>query len=252
MPGEVENIVEATSPIVTRPEVLTAEALKPSSLSIAEQIARNKANGTITQPKRRPGRPPGSSSRSNVGSSSNVNDSPSDDTEAKKAELEARRIRAMMAKADSKKKKVDDYTNRIVSELNDNIMAAFISMGVPSTVLYKNGAPPIPVVSSNYTPIANQLAVKPLQAKAVAAFLVDLEYASEDSMVARAMASATQGNAALAFKGILAAGAVFMYVKGAIDTMNKLGPVIQAYQAMQEQQTRQNAQAHNMAHGTAS
>lgn len=243
MAGEVEQIVTATNPNITRPEVLDAEALRPSSLSIAEQIAKNKASAP--PPRRRPGRPPGSTTKPTVSST------PSDpeDSETKKAELEARRIRAMMAKADSKRKKVDEYTTKIVSELNDNIMAAFISMGIPSSVLYKNGTPPIPVVSQNYTPIANQLAVKPLQAKAVAAFIVDLEYASEDSLVARAAASATQGNAALAFKGILAAGAVFMYVKGALDTMQKLGPIIQQYQAMQEAQTRQNAQAHSMAHG---
>jgi hypothetical protein len=247
MPGEVENIVESTSPLITRPEILSSEALKPSSLSIAEQIARNKASGTTTPPKRRPGRPPGSGNRTTSGTSS-VPTTDADD-ETKKAELEARRIRALMAKADSKKKKVDDYTTRIVGELNENIMTAFVSMGIPSTILYKNGIAPIPVVSQNYTPIANQLAVKPLQAKAVASFIVDLEYAGEDSLVARAAASATQGNAALAFKGLLAAGAVFMYVKGALDTMNKLGPIIQQYQAMQEAQARQNQQAHTMAHG---
>lgn len=239
MAGEVQQIVEGGS-LSDRPEVLTAEALKPSGLSIAEQIRLNRSSAS---PKRGPGRPPGSKNRPRVEVLT------PEEEETRKAENEAKRIRALVSKSDTKKKKVEDLTNRIVGDMNDTIMLAFISMGVPSAVLYRDGKAPVKTVNTNYTPIANQLAVQPMQAKAIASFMVDLEYVDQDSKLAGLVSSATGGTAGLVFKGLIAAGAAAMYIRGVMSAMQQLGPVIQQLQEYQQRAAAANAMAHQQAQG---
>ncbi len=63
-----------------------------------------------------------------------------------------------------KKREIEDLATKIVEDLNEGIIEALTTVGIPAEFLYKNGKAPIPTVSSKYTDLGNMLCVSPLQA----------------------------------------------------------------------------------------
>lgn len=144
-------------------------------------------------------------------------------------EIEAKR-RAKLA--DEKAKKVDEYSTKVASEINEQLLGFLMGQGVPANMLYVNGQPPVPIVNSNYTELANQIVVKPFTAKAVASFVVDLEYSDRGAKIA---ASISGGSVGMIIKGVIAGACVLTYVKGLADAYQSLKPLAEAYAEAQRQ-----------------
>lgn len=77
--------------------------------------------------------------------------------EEDKADAEKRRKRERRAR------EVDEIKEKIVTDLNEQILQGLVSFGVPQEFLYK-GRPRSAVVSNNYTDIGNALCVTPMHA----------------------------------------------------------------------------------------
>lgn len=227
----MSEIVAGTSPLIEKPEVLGPEQMRPVSISISEQLKARGGN-VIQGTKRRPGRPPGSGTKA-------VSTESSSEDELKKIKEDEARRRAEEAKRRIKQTKVNEYTEKIINEGNEYIMSMLIGSGVPAKMIYREGMAPVQVVNEHYTEFGNRIAVKPMQARAVAAFLADLEGTDSGQKVTSAFAG---GGIGLAFKGIVAGAAVFSYARGLYQIQQQLAPMLAAAQAYRQEQDMQKTQ----------
>lgn len=209
------DIVQDTSPLTTSPTKLGAEALKPTTLSLLNDLETGRtrqpskvpASTVLNAPPRR-GRP--------LGSKNKPKDEPPDPA----------KIRA------EKKKKRDEYTTRILEDANDQILALFISMGVPSDKVYKPGMEPAgDTESKKYTPLGSRLTISRFQAQTVASFLVDLE---GSDLGGKMVGAATDSVPAMVVKGLMVFGIVVQYVRG-------VAPVLKELQQMKLDMETENA-----------
>ena len=163
---------------------------------------------TIVIPPRRRGRPPGSKNKE---PSTRTRKDPNVERKAKEAE----------------------YQKFIVQEFNEYIMSILVSVGVPSNYIYKPGMiPEVSTVSSAYSELGNAIAIKPMQAKAIAAFAVAVE---KTEIGTKATTTYVEGKAGLAIKGVMALAATGMYLAQINKVMQQLMPFLQAQkQAKQE------------------
>lgn len=213
-----DEVVEASSPVVTTPEVLDGEALKPAS-SIFDAIAQadsNKKTQELVAPPRPRGRPKGSTNR------------------PKEESLQERLERIKKAKD----AKVDEYVKMFTDDINEQIMAGLITLGVPPEALYKEGRVPQTVqVNPAYTPIANALAIKPTQARNVSRFLVELQWTDAGQ---RMQQRATSGKAPLVYSGIMAGISLITYANGLNQTMKRFAPFIAAARQAKKDEDNNN------------
>lgn len=230
------DVVQSTSPIVTTSEVLDSDATKEASLSFIEQINKQKAQQgdrtTIVGQRRGPGRPKGSTNKPK-GTEDGKDDKGQTDL--------AKELAALERKRNAKKQKVDDYTNKVINEFNDQIMLWLLGAGVPSAVLYQDGQAPVQIVNNKYTEVGNLLAIKPIQARAFSRLIVEAEYSERGIQVANAMAGSTVG---LVITGLVAIAMGIQYGRQLTVAMAKIQPLIEAkrqadaYKAQQAQEGR--------------
>lgn len=195
------------------PTDLTVEALEPVSLSFKDRLNQAKSDpnrrividNSSAPPKRGPGRP----------RKDPITD---EDVERKRAE----RI------ANDKRKKVDEYTDKVINEWNEEIMRMLIDMGVPPNFLYKSGAPPTTVANTKFTETGNMLAIKPQQARRVSRFVVELEYTDSGNKIAKALAGTQSGSIGLLIYGVLAGYSVFQYARTMETARRNLEPLLKA------------------------
>lgn len=222
------DIVEGNNPLQTEPEFLGEEQTRPVNLSVMQQLSSRKPEeGQVIHGTRKgPGRP-------------RKITTPSEPQTDKEKESELR-------KAESKRKirkaKTDEYTARIMEEANEQIMSLLIGQGVPVQFIYQDGQAPVAVVNSKYTEFGNRIAIKPMQARAVAGFLAQMETSDQGAKVANAVAG---GGLGMAFSGVAAGVAVFTYVRSLVALQKQVAPLLaqaQAYKAAKETEKAAQAQ----------
>lgn len=222
------EIVESSSPIVDTPEVLGEEQTREASLSFIEQINKNKseqrAAGAVIHGEKKPrGRP--RATTPTPPKDGPVPPKTASDIDKEMAELERRR--------NAKKRKQDEYVRKIVDDANEQIMLWLMGSGLPSAVLYQNGRAPVEVVDDKYTEVGNMLAIKPMQARALASFAVECEYSERGIKMANAMSGSTVG---LLFKGLLAGAMIVQYGRQMQQAFAKIQPLLEARNAYLAQQ----------------
>lgn len=212
------------------------EATKPVDLSFLDQLKKREpilkdtpqdrmqraldSRQEMPKTPARRGRPPGSK---NKPKEANVIDVKS----MTKAEAEARR------------KKKDELAAKIVATANDNIMALLMSQGVPSMLLYKPGREPsVAPNDSPYQDLGYRVSIKPMQANAVASFIIALENNEKVGTVVSALSGDTDSTLSLVLKGVFATVMVGQYVKGVVEVYKMMQPLLEANRAYQEAQKR--------------
>ena len=138
--------------------------------------------------------------------------------------------------AKAKKERVDNLANTITEGLNEQIMNFLMSQGVPSSILYKNAMAPIKE-QTLYTNIGDRVALQPLQANAVASFLVALD---ENTTSNDAIEKLTSGTTGLILKGGFALLTVGVYFRNVAKAWEQMQPMMRAKRVYEEQ--RQKAQ----------
>lgn len=135
-----------------------------------------------------------------------------------------------------KQKKVQSITNLIVEDFNEQIISALIAAGVPPEAFYKPGQiPKVQEVSSAYTPLANQIVIKPTHAKNLAKFAVALEETDTGSKIVH---FGDTGRSGLFVSGAMALVSTVMYLTQVNKVVKVLGPV---FRQIQEAKTQAKA-----------
>lgn len=141
--------------------------------------------------------------------------------------------------AEAKRAKAEAYTKRILEETNDYIMLTIISLGLPQDLIYQPGKAPAEVqVSNKYTEFGNQIAIKPSQARALAAFAAEAEFLPQGQKVATSVGS---GYGPLVIKGFFALGAGMQYVRGLGTIRKQLEPLLKMREAHLNNQAQRDA-----------
>lgn len=221
-----DHIVQGDERITSITE-LTEEAMRPTDFEVLAALNAPKKRG--------PGRPKGSRNRPKVdpgvpGSGPMQMRTPTRrTTSTSESDSDEERARRLQAKSEKSRA----YADRIVTELNDQIMLAFISMGVPAPLLYKNGQGPAPKLpDSNLTPFGQRIAVSPMVAKPVASFLAELEFSEAGT---KAVTAVTDSQWTLIIKGVVAVGAVVYYLNGLNQIRKEFEPLINQFREAQQQ-----------------
>jgi hypothetical protein len=170
---------------------------------------------------RRPrGRPIGSRNR------------PKEETETPRPKQQTEVDKNREAKA--RKERIENMAQGIADGLNEQIMLFLMSQGVPSAVLYQNNMAPVKK-ESIYTSIGERVIVQPLQANAVASFLVTLD---ENTVSSDALEKLSSGTAGLVIKGCFAVGTVAIYVRGLAKAWEQMQPMLRAKRVYEEQRKK--------------
>lgn len=206
----MDEIVESSSPLISSPEVMDEEATKPVDNALLQALKGGKPKTSMVIPPSSPSKPRG--------------------RPPKAREITPEESREIKNKI--KREKTEQYTTMIVRDMNEQLMSLLIAMGVPPEMLYQKGmVPKSMVVDSAYTPIANGIAIKPNQAKSIAAFIAELEMTNTGQRLSNKTSSQ---NAALGYKGIMAVVATGSYLMGLNKTMKTIMPVVQAFKEAQK------------------
>lgn len=136
--------------------------------------------------------------------------------------------------AKARKERIDNMAQGIADGLNEQIMLFLMSQGVPSSVLYQNNMAPVKK-ESIYTNIGERVIVQPLQANAVASFLVTLD---ENTVSSDALEKLSTGTAGLVIKGCFAVGTVAVYVRGLAKAWEQMQPMLRAKKVYEEQRKK--------------
>lgn len=134
----------------------------------------------------------------------------------------------------AKKERVDKLAQSITDGLNQQIMNFLMSQGVPSSVLYKNNMAPI-TEQTIYTNIGERVALQPLQANAVASFLVALD---ENTTSNDAIEKLTSGTTGLILKGGFALLTVGIYFRNVGKAWEQMQPMLRAKRVYEEQRKK--------------
>lgn len=221
---------------------LGVEADKTVGQSMEERLASLGAPPTVATPvppKRGRGRPPGSPNKPKPeGSEPPGKPSlvipgtrgrpPVDKTPEQIA-------KALKDKADHKKARATEFESTILQEFNEQLMGIFMMMGVPASVLYKEGqAPKAAPINNPYSDVGNMLAIGPMQAKSWARFAAELEATDSGTKVVGNLTG--DSKAPLIISGVMSLATGIMYARQLSDTFDKMKPMIEAYQKYQKAQ----------------
>lgn len=227
MPDEV---IQSDNAMITKPEVLTADALKPASTDdLMEALNRvgpedsAAARQTPSGQRRGRGRPPGSKNRT-----------PQERLKAAQEGVKGitteQLIKARQDKAAQVKKRAEEISVMISTDLNDHLMGLLIGAGIPATAIYKV-PPAAEVVNSNYTPIGNAIAIPPNLAKSAGRLVAELEGTDSGSKV---MSVVEGGKAPLVVATISTIVGAVMYANKLNKTMEQFKPLLDQVKAAKE------------------
>lgn len=208
----------------------------PPSGSLAERLAKGKSAAQVVSETKttgaRRGRPPGSRNKPRVPPTNRTlprNES-SDLTQDQKHEHKLGRAEVL--------------TTQVSSAINDNIASLLLMAGVPPEMVYKEGHIPKEVIENEkYQPIVASLMMPNQTAKSIGRFLAEMETTDVGGKFGSAV---TDGKAPLIVYGLFSALGILQWGKQSMDTINKLKPLMDAYQAQQnvraqQEQTREHA-----------
>lgn len=204
------------------PSTLSVAALTPADTSLAARLnaAKVEAGNKTAEMKvpGRRGRPPGSTNKPKEGKPT--------PTVAELAKIKR-----------EKQQRADELTKKIVNDANDALMSLLISQGLPASALYMPGQVPVAdKANERFTPTGNRLAVKPIQAKAVANFIAEMEYSERGQK----MTAAVEGGVIVQLiTGGMAVAAVVTYGISLRKFANEFGPTLAAYNQHKKAQAAQ-------------
>lgn len=154
-----------------------------------------------------------------------------------KSEEETSKVQTQVDKnkeAKARKERIDNLAQTISDGLNEQIMNFLMSQGVPSSVLFKNNLAPIKK-ETIYTSLGERIAVQPLQAGAVANFLVSLD---ENTTSSDALEKLSSGTTGLILKGGFAAITLGVYFRNVAKAWEQMQPMLRARRAYEEQRKK--------------
>jgi hypothetical protein len=134
----------------------------------------------------------------------------------------------------AKKERIDKLAQSITDGLNEQLMNFLMSQGVPSSVLYKNNLAPIKQ-ESIYTNLGERISVQPLQANAVASFLVALDENTSSNDTIEKLTSGTTG---LILKGGFALITVGVYFRNVAKAWEQMQPMLKMKRVYEEQRKK--------------
>lgn len=230
-----DEIIQATSPAITRPEVLTEEALRPavapkaaaSSDDIAAALGRvTPADASTTKVRRGRGRPPGSKNLTPAERASKAGLTVLD---PKLNQDEAKRIKDRQEKVARVKARGDELATQIRVELNDYLMQMIVGAGVPAQFIYENGKIPLSVQRNpDLTELGNNLSIPPSLAKSMGKLIAELEGTDGGAKVATAVSS---GKLPMVVAGVTTIIGAVQYGKQVSGILEKVKPFIDAAKA---------------------
>lgn len=127
--------------------------------------------------------------------------------------------------------RASELQEKIADGINETIMLALTSFGLPSELLYKPGQAPQQIQESQkYTDLAKELIVSPNQARYWGRFLAELENTEQGKKVSAATGG---GNGPLLIFGALSLLTGVQYIQNASNAFKNLKPYMDQYKAMQ-------------------
>jgi hypothetical protein len=238
---------EEVAPPVDADAPLSTEALRSASDLMREQLEQHPIPPTLQGPKRRPGRPPGSKNRAKEGQVTPPSSGPRGASisvprgASSRVDIPVDQA-TLQQKAAAKKVRAEELAGKISGELNETILSLFMSMGVPTDFLYKEGrAPKSAPVNSPYTDLGAKLAISPMAATAMARFAAELEATD----VGTKISGTAQGSSTLPLiiSGVFALGAGLQYAKGVQEVLAKMQVIMEAKRAYEESQAQGSGEA---------
>ena len=189
------------------------------------------ANRPPEPPRRGRGRPPGS-----------PNKTPIQRAQEEKAKAEARlagiqgpSAEEVLAKAREKaaaiKADTEQMAHWISEELNDYLMQAIITAGIPATMLYRDGHVPKAIANNDkYTELGNALAIPPTLAQSAARLAAEAKATDSGSKLAVATGN---GRAGLVVAGIGTLFGTVTYARRVNDVLKRFKQVAELAEAAQ-------------------
>lgn len=142
------------------------------------------------------------------------------------------------AKERAKEARANDIATKIVNDGNEAILTILVMQGVPAELLWKVPPELKSAENDSLTPLGNLVAVKPVQAKRVANFLVELD---DNESAGKVMNAASNPTVRLMVKGGLAAYAIVQYLNQVRQLRDKMAPLLQQWQAAKVQAEQMRA-----------
>lgn len=227
MPDEV---VQSTSPIITKPEVLTSEALRPASTDdiMAALDAATGPTARTASTTRRRGRPPGSKNRTPLQKAAD-----SDPELAEKLKKDAER--------EAKKARAETIEKQVYGELNDSIMTLLIgTFNLNPDMIYLPGkGPVVQKKDERFTDLGNALAIPPNLAHSIGRLAAELEGTGVGQTVS---GIGQNSNVGLIVAGGMTAFGIFQYARNLQNVFEKLKPILDARKAAMQSQAQGQSQ----------
>lgn len=213
------------------PASLDDDATKPADKALLEVLGN--------QPRRR-GRPPGSKNKPKTDTATGQlswsggqrprqtagGASPPPTDEDIKKRIEAKR------------RKAKEYEARILKEGNEALMQLFMATGVPAGLLYIK-PPEASTLTPNFTPLANRIAIQPMQAKVIGLTMAEWEGSTIGGKMAMGlMRDSPLRLAVLSIASVLMVG---QQVKTVMDLKKEFQPFINAYKKSKNPQAQEDS-----------
>lgn len=230
--------VAPTAPTPPPPDVLTPEAQQPYE-SLMERMQREAAalgvspESPASSPGRRGrGRPPGSKNKSTLAREGQVGVSRSGSSRLVTPPGRSPKPDDGLTpeqRREIKQRRRDELQEKIINDGNEQIMLMLVSLGVPSSLLYKPGMAPAEVQTlSKYTQLASSVTISPIQAGLYAKFATELEQTDIGQKVTGVTGDSKMP---LILYGALSLAATVQYVKGLTQFAEKIKPYLEAHAA---------------------
>lgn len=186
----------------------------------ASEVFRPPPPSAPEAPKRGRGRPPGQRNLTPLERAQRERDAANAKAAAASGPSAEEVLAKAKAKAASIKADTEEMAQWIGEELNDYIMQALITGGVPATMLYKDGHIPKALANNDkYTELGNMLAIPPNLAESAARLAAEVKATDGGSKVAAATGN---GRAGLVVAGIGTLFGTVTYARRVNDVVKRL------------------------------
>ena len=237
------EVEQSTSPALTAPVTLDAEALKSVDVTNLDRLKAIYPKLADSQEPKKMGRPKGSKNKTTVEREATTVSSSRDVRTPTQRMMGSRAPSSTADKSDltpqqkqaNKAARTEEIADKISVSFNSNIAMVLGSMGMPTNFIYKPGREPKRVAdSSPYTEFVGQILISPGQATIWAKFLTELE----QTELAKKFSGTGEGNSniALLSYGALSLLAGMQYVQGLNKFYSEMKPMLEQMKAMKEQQ----------------
>jgi hypothetical protein len=220
------SLMQGDNPLQTTTEVLGPDAMRAADEDILTQL--------MAAPARKPrGRPPGSKNKPKTDETGSYIP-PGKRASSGSATGEGQ---SEQAKVEAKQKLAKEYEKKIL-EFNTELMSWLVSNGIPAGLLFKNGQPPNqPITNSNWTDLAQQIAVPPHLAKMAGLTAAEIQ----SSTIGTSVFDTIQGDSPIRL--VILIGGTLLVGIPYLRNLNEIRKRVAAMQEAAEQFNREQARA---------